>query len=104
MKTPIAPALLACLCLPLLLGGCGPAQQQALVRPQVIEVPVTRYVPVPAEYTAPIAVPVEPEKHCQYQGAPAVCVLDALATIPLWRAAVEAANADRAALKKLGKP
>lgn len=78
-----------------------------LVRPQVIEVPVTRYVPVPAEYTAPLAEPAEPPKGCAYQGQPAVCVLDALATIPLWRAVVEKANADRAAVGKLkgdGKP
>jgi hypothetical protein len=74
-----------------------------LVRPQVIEVPVTRYVPVPPEYTAPIAEPDTPEMACTYKGKPAVCVLDALATIPLWRAALEQANHDRADVGKLGK-
>lgn len=78
-----------------------------LVRPQTIEVPVTRYVPVPDQYTAPLAVPPMPAMACTFAGQPAVCVLDALATIPLWRAVVEQANADRAAVGKLqgnGKP
>ena len=39
---------------------------------------------------------------CIYAGQPAVCVLDALATIPLWRAALEQANHDRADVGKLG--
>jgi len=102
MKTPMVPLLLASLCLPPLLGGCGPARPQVLVRPQIIEVPVTRYVPVPPEYAAPIAAPAVPEKRCTYHGQPAVCVLDALATIPLWRAALEQANHDRADVGKLG--
>ena len=78
-----------------------------LVRPQTVEVPVTRYVSVPREYTAPLAEPTTPGMFCTWSGQPAVCVLDALATIPLWRAVVEKANADRAAVGKLqgdGKP
>lgn len=101
MKTLTVPRLLALLCLPLLLGGCGPARQPVLVRPQIVEVPVTRYVSVPTEYTVPLAEPAEPPMLCTYSGLPAVCVLDALATIPLWRAVLEKANADRAAVGKL---
>lgn len=103
MKTPTAPCLLALLCLLPWLGGCGLAKRQVLVRPQLIEVPVARYVPVPAAYTAPLPEPSEPEKHCVYREQPAVCVLDALATIPLWRAQLEKANHDRAAVKQLGE-
>lgn len=72
-----------------------------LVRPQIVEVPVTHYVPVPDQYTAPLAEPAAPGMFCTWSGQPAVCVLDALATIPLWRAVVEKANADRAAVGKL---
>lgn len=101
MKTLTVPCLLTLLCLPVLLAGCGQARQPVLVRPQIVEVPVTRYVPVPREYTAPLAEPADPPKACTYHGKPAVCVLDGLSTIPQWRAVVEKANADRASVAKL---
>lgn len=75
-----------------------------LARPQIIEVPVARYVPVPRVLTAPIVEPEPPPERCAFRGKPAVCVLDALAWIERWRGALERANADRATTAKLGPP
>ena len=72
-------------------------------RPDIIEVPKLAYVPLPLALTAPVAPPHKPEARCEFKGKPAICVLDALMTIPEFRAAIDAANHDRAAAALLGK-
>lgn len=64
--------------------------------------PTIAYQPIPRALTAPIAMPTPPESRCMLDGKPAVCVLDALALIPLYQGAIEACNADRARTALLG--
>lgn len=51
--------------------------------------------------TQPIPEPAPPAAHCTLRGAPAVCVLDALAWIEQWRGKLQAANDDRATAAKV---
>lgn len=62
------------------------------------------YRPLDAVLTAPITEPAAPAANCQYQGKPAVCVLDGLAQIEQWRGKLNQANADRATAAKVTKP
>lgn len=76
-----------------------------MVRPTpVIEVPVPAYRPLPPALTTPIAEPAPPAARCRDQGAPAVCVADALDWIEDWRASLRRANADRATAAKIATP
>lgn len=75
-----------------------------ITQPQVIEVPVERYVPVPHVLTAPLLEPAPPQPHCLFKGQPAVCMLDALAWIERLRGVLDKANADRATTATLGPP
>lgn len=65
--------------------------------------PVPAYRPLPAALTAPIPAPPAPLLDCRdANGRAAVCVLDALATIPAWQSALDACNADRRRAAALG--
>jgi hypothetical protein len=66
-----------------------------VTRPQLIDVPVKVYVPLPAAITAPLPEPAPPAAHCTLRDQPAVCALDALAWIERWRGVLRQANADR---------
>jgi hypothetical protein len=66
-----------------------------MTRPQLIDVPVKVYVPIPAALTAPLSEPAPPVAHCMLREQPAVCVSDALAWIEQWRGVLQQANADR---------
>jgi hypothetical protein len=77
--------------------------KQVLSRPIAIDVPVVAYRPIPDALTAPILKPQRPPLLCNLLGIPTVCVLDALATIPAWDAAVDLCNADRLKTRLLGK-
>ncbi len=72
-------------------------------RPEIIEVPRVAYRPLPPALTAPLAEPAAPPARCVVAGAPAICVLDALAMIPLYQAALRTANDDRARAELLGR-
>jgi hypothetical protein len=61
------------------------------------------YQPIPDALTAPLLPPPRPSLLCELGGAPAVCVLDALATIPAWDVALQMCNADRVKVRTLGK-
>jgi len=62
------------------------------------------YTPLPRELTDPIPAPPAPLLFCALpDGTPAGGVLDALATIPAWDAALGMCNADRARAAALGK-
>ena len=74
-----------------------------LSRPIAIDVPVIAYRPIPDALTAPILAPPRPPLLCELQGVAAVCVLDALATIPAWDAVLQTCNADRLTTRLLGK-
>lgn len=103
MKTPTALCWLASLYALLLLTGCGlwrPAP--TVTRTEVIAVPSIAYRPLPDALTTPIPAPPSPPLLCEWNGQAAVCVIDALATLPAWRAALEAANADRRRAAILG--
>lgn len=94
---------LACLCALPLLTSCGLIRRPAVVtRVQTVEVPVIAYRPIPAELTAPIPKPPRPPLLCELDGRAVMCVLDALATIPAWDAAVELCNEDRRKTRLLG--
>ena len=94
--------LLLILCVPSWLGACG-AKSQIVRQPQVIKMPVETYVPLPTALTTPLAEPPAPAARCRMpNGTPAVCVVDALAQIPLWRAVVHQCNADRATAAQAG--
>lgn len=66
------------------------------LRTEIIELPITRYAPLPSTFTAPLPEPAPPAKNCSLRGLPAVCLMDALLWINDWRATLEQANADRA--------
>ncbi|KAB2901267.1 MAG: hypothetical protein F9K31_02460 [Dokdonella sp.] len=69
----------------------------------MVSVPVMVYRPLPAALTAPIPPPPAPPARCTLDGAGAVCVSDALALLPMWQAALEMCNADRARAALLGR-
>jgi hypothetical protein len=69
---------------------------------EAIEVPVPAWKPIPDKLTAPILPPPAPPARCVLDGQPAICVLDALATIPLYQADIDQCNADRATTALLG--
>ena len=77
-----------------------------VTRPQVIEVPVDRYVPLDHTLTDPLPAPPPPPARCRMrlpQGDVAVvCALDGLAWIEQWKALRERANADRAVAAQAG--
>jgi hypothetical protein len=101
MKTALCCVI--CLCAALLLTACG-AARQPLVRTELIEVPVNRYVALPAALTDPLPPPPEPAMQCrQRDGTPAVCALDGLLWSAKWEALLSRANADRAAASRLGR-
>lgn len=72
------------------------------MRVLTVEYPVIDYRPVPRVLTDPLAEPAPPPAQCRVGGAPAVCALDGLATIPAWRGVVQQCNADRARAALLG--
>jgi hypothetical protein len=72
-------------------------------KPEIVEVPRVAYRPLPPELTAPLAEPAMPIARCVADGKPAICVIDALATIPLYQAALRTANDDRARAALLGR-
>ncbi len=77
--------------------------QPALTRTEVPTVPVPASPPLPRELTAPIPAPPSPLLDCSDgHGAPALCVTDALATIPAYQVALETCNRDRARAALLG--
>ncbi|HEY4145182.1 hypothetical protein [Pinirhizobacter sp.] len=102
MKTRNALTWLACLFVLPSLTGCGETRHE-IKAPQIIEVPVPAYQPLDARLTDLIPEPPPPAVHCLLAGAPAVCVLDGLATIEEWRGALRKANADRATAAKVTK-
>jgi hypothetical protein len=72
-------------------------------RPEIVEVPVTVYRPLPANLTDAIPPPPAPPRRCTSRtGQPAVCVDDALSVIPAWEAALQIANDDRRRAALLG--
>lgn len=105
MKMPTAPRWLTCLCALPLLASCGLWQHkpQAPARPTVIEVPVPAYRSLPGTLTDPIPTPPAPPARCMLGGVAAVCVLDGLSLLPMYDAALETCNADRARAALLGR-
>lgn len=59
------------------------------------------YRPLDHQLTDPIPDLPAPPANCTYRGAPAICVLDGLAQIPLYRGKVQQGNADRATSARL---
>ena len=105
MTTRIALRWLACLCVLPWLASCGLTHTVVVPRPQLIDRPVVSYRPLPAALTDELAGPPTPAAGCtDARGQSAVCVLPALATIPLWRGVVERCNADRHTAATLGAP
>lgn len=91
-----------CLCALLWLTACG--ARQPLVRTELIDVPVDRYIALPEALTAPLPYPAPPSANCSdRQGRPAVCAEDGLLWILRWREIVDRANVDRAAASRLGR-
>jgi hypothetical protein len=89
-----------------LLTSCGLfARKPTLVitRPEVIEVSVPAYRPLPTALTDPLLPPPAPPARCHLGGAPAVCALDGLAQITMWEALLDLANKDRAKAALAGK-
>lgn len=82
-----------------MLAGCGLLPQRSaapITRTELVQVPVPAYRPLPHELTDPIAAPPAPLLNCSDgNGWPAICVPDALATIPAYQAALGLCNADR---------
>lgn len=66
--------------------------------------PVPAYKPLPPALTQPLPLPPRPPAHCVFQGAPAVCVLDALMWAGQLRDVLTTANADRAKAAHLTQP
>ncbi len=107
MKTRNAPRLLASLYVLPLLASCGllPSKpvQPVVTRTEIVTVSVPAYQPLPSDLTSPIPEPPAPLLACtDSQGRPAVCVLDALATIPAYQAVIAVCNGDRARAALLG--
>lgn len=107
MKMLIAKRWIACLCALPWLAGCGLLRTKPSPPPvpttEVVRVPELAYVPLPRALTDPIAPPPAPAVLCtDAAGQPAVCVIDALATIPQWRDALDTCNSDRARAAVLG--
>jgi len=101
MMTRAARLWLVCLCAPLWLASCGllPSTPQlpGIPRTELVYVPVPAYQPLPRAWTDPIPEPPAPLFTCPDEtGRAGLCVLDALATIPAYQAALAMCNADRA--------
>lgn len=85
-----------------MLTACG-ASRQPLVRTEIVEVPVTQYVPLSEALTDPLPYLAPPPRNCRYRdGKPAVCALDGLLWITSPQAQIDRANEDRATAAKLG--
>jgi hypothetical protein len=97
MKTAMRYA--ACLCALLLLTACG--AHKPLIKTEVVQVPVDRYVSVPEALTGKVPEPPPPAPMCTLLGKPVVCALDGLLWIGLWRELLERVNEDRATTAKL---
>lgn len=93
-----------CLCVLPLLVSCGlQAPRPTVTRTEFVTVPIPAYKPLPVTLTAPLPRPPVPLLSCSDSaGWPAVCVLDALATIPAWDAFADMCNRDRARAALLG--
>jgi hypothetical protein len=63
---------------------------------------VPAYRSMPAELTAPLLAPPAPRLLCLLNGQAAMCLLDALATLPAYEAALQVCNADRRRVALLG--
>lgn len=95
------------LCVLPLLASCGlltrKAPQPTVTRTEIVYVPQTAYKALPIDLTSPIPEPPEPLFTCDDgKGAPRLCVLDALATIPAYQGALQLCNSDRARAALLG--
>lgn len=99
MTTQTAHRLSILLCALPLLSSCGlfkAKPQPVITRTETVMVPVPAYKPLPHELTAPIPMPPRPLLNCaDGKGWPAICVPDALATIPAYQAAIGQCNDDR---------
>lgn len=58
---------------------------------------------MPIELTTRLSKPARPRPHCIFQGAPAICLLDALKVIPIYDALLDLANSDRGRVELLGR-
>lgn len=89
-----------CLCALLSLASCGLFQHKptpVVTRTEIVTVSVPAYKPLPRELTSPLSQPLPPSTDCvDAAGKPAVCVLDALSTIPVYQMLLDVCNADRA--------
>lgn len=88
------------------LTACGATSrvQQPLVRTELVEVPIDRYIALPTALTDPLPYPQPPEMNCKDRfGKPRACVVDGLLWTLSWRELVDRANADRAAASRLGR-
>lgn len=101
MRAPTAPRLIVLSFALMWLTGCGLRSTRTVTRPQVIEVPVVSYVPVPHGWTVPLVEPPPPPRHCTYLGKPAVCITDAVSWIEKMRGVLRKANVDRACTARL---
>lgn len=99
MKTALHCAI--CLCALLWLMACGATRQPT--RTELVDVPVTTYVPLPAVMTDPLLIPPPPAPRCALGGKPAPCALDTLLWASSLRDLLDRANADRAAASRLGR-
>ncbi len=107
MTTPIALRSIVCLCALGLLASCGllpPKPQAPITHTEFLTVPVPAYRRLPTTLTDPLVLPPRPLLDCSDgHGAPALCVTDALATIPSYQALVDTCNRDRAKSAALGE-
>ena len=79
------------------------ASRPPLAPTELVEVPIIRYVPIPAALTDKLAAPAAPAFRCtQPSGEPAVCVHDGLMRELEWQAVLARANEDRATAAFLG--
>jgi hypothetical protein len=78
--------------------------RQQPVRTELIEVPVDRYIALPAALTAPLLPPAPPPRNCTLRGGtPTVCALEAVLWSTQWKALLDRANEDRATASRLGR-
>lgn len=104
MPIPTAARWLLCLCVLPSLIACGllPKRPAVVTRPEVIEVPMLAYRPLPDALTQPLSPPPAPPRRCQSQGRAVPCVDAVIATIPAWQAILDQCNADRRRSALLG--
>ena len=96
--------LRCCLCVLLLLTGCGLAKKPLVVsRPSVIKVAMPTFRTIPESLTTLLSEPPAPPLLCILNDQAVPCLIDVLATIPAYQATLRLCNADRQRTALLGR-